>query len=285
MPEHTPGSRTRGDKPKRCNTTDGSLLNRGYYEVLGVEITAKPADIKKAYRRLALSWHPDKNLNNKEEAEKMFKQIAEAYEILSDPEKRATYDKYGEWGLKNGHTQRSSATKTTHHTHFDDPFSFEFRSPFDVFSEFFGGRDPFKDFFGPNGHDPFAAFAHFPDPFDDFFITPVGTPQRRPSISAVRSMNAGLGSMLQNSLNYAHIHDPHSKSGGASTIIQFSAGAPGENAAVRKTSTSTKMEGGKKIITKKTTENGQETIEVMTDGIVTDLKINGVSQPQLIKSK
>uniref|UniRef100_A0A673VL08 J domain-containing protein n=1 Tax=Suricata suricatta TaxID=37032 RepID=A0A673VL08_SURSU len=64
----------------------------GYYEVLGVQSHASPEDIKKAYRK-ALKWHPDKNPENKEEAERKFKVVAEAYEILSNNEKWDIYDK------------------------------------------------------------------------------------------------------------------------------------------------------------------------------------------------
>uniref|UniRef100_A0A8C0WEV7 J domain-containing protein n=1 Tax=Castor canadensis TaxID=51338 RepID=A0A8C0WEV7_CASCN len=66
-----------------------------YYEVLGVQRYASPEDIKKAYRKVALKWHPDKNLENKEEAERKFKEVAEAYEVLSNDEKRDIYDQYG----------------------------------------------------------------------------------------------------------------------------------------------------------------------------------------------
>jgi len=68
-----------------------------YYEVLGVERDATPERIKKAYRKLALKWHPDKHQGDeREEAEARFKQASEAYEVLSDPEKRARYDRFGE---------------------------------------------------------------------------------------------------------------------------------------------------------------------------------------------
>ncbi|KAL7976494.1 hypothetical protein Chor_008443 [Crotalus horridus] len=111
-----------------------------YYEVLGVHKHASQEDIKKAYRKLALKWHPDKNPDNKEEAERQFKQVAEAYEVLSDTKKRDIYDKYGKEGLNPGGGG----------SHFDSPFEygFTFRNPEDVFKEFFGGRDPFSfDFF------------------------------------------------------------------------------------------------------------------------------------------
>ncbi|KAM9698940.1 dnaJ homolog subfamily B member 6 isoform 4-T4 [Dama dama] len=113
-----------------------------YYEVLGVQRHASAEDIKKAYRKLALKWHPDKNPENKEEAERKFKQVAEAYEVLSDAKKRDIYDRYGKEGLNGGGGGGS---------HFDSPFEFgfTFRNPEDVFREFFGGRDPFSfDFFG-----------------------------------------------------------------------------------------------------------------------------------------
>lgn len=67
---------------------------RDYYEVLGVERTATPDEIKKAYRQLALKFHPDKNPGDKQ-AEERFKEVAQAYEVLSDPEKRSRYDRFG----------------------------------------------------------------------------------------------------------------------------------------------------------------------------------------------
>jgi DnaJ-class molecular chaperone len=77
--------------------------SRDYYEVLGVSRDSSESEIKKAYRKLALKYHPDKNKNDPS-AEKRFKEAAEAYEVLSDPEKRGVYDQYGAAGLKqNGY--------------------------------------------------------------------------------------------------------------------------------------------------------------------------------------
>jgi len=75
------------------------MAKRDYYEVLGVGKTASEDEIKRAYRRMAIKYHPDKNPDNKE-AEAKFKECAEAYEVLSDAEKRKQYDQYGHEGLR-----------------------------------------------------------------------------------------------------------------------------------------------------------------------------------------
>ena len=72
---------------------------RDYYEVLGLNKNATDDEIKKAYRKLALKWHPDKNQDKKEEAQEKFKEIGEAYAVLSDKDKKQIYDKYGFEGL------------------------------------------------------------------------------------------------------------------------------------------------------------------------------------------
>ena len=76
-------------------------MNEDFYEVLGVPRTASADDIKKAYRRLAREFHPDTNPDD-EEAERRFKEIANAYEVLSDPDKRAQYDRFGAAGVGAG---------------------------------------------------------------------------------------------------------------------------------------------------------------------------------------
>jgi len=77
------------------------MSKRDYYEVLGVSKSASKDEIKKAYRKQALKYHPDKNPGNKE-AEEKFKEAAEAYEVLSNDEKRARYDQFGHAGMNGG---------------------------------------------------------------------------------------------------------------------------------------------------------------------------------------
>src|SRR6266496_4161681 len=74
------------------------MAKRDYYEILGVSRNVSEEDIKKTYRRLAMKYHPDRNANNQESEEK-FKQIKEAYEVLSDSRKRAAYDQFGHAGV------------------------------------------------------------------------------------------------------------------------------------------------------------------------------------------
>lgn len=95
-----------------------------YYKLLGVTRNADAKTIKKAFKKLSLKYHPDKHTENKKEAEQMFMRIANAYETLTDPEKRKIYDQYGEEGLKGGQQQQQHQNMQ-----FDD-----------IFSSFFGGN-------------------------------------------------------------------------------------------------------------------------------------------------
>ncbi|XP_059583551.1 dnaJ homolog subfamily B member 2 isoform X2 [Alligator mississippiensis] len=201
-----------------------------YYELLGIPRSASADDIKKAYRRAALRWHPDKNPEEKDFAERRFKEIAEAYEVLSDQQKRDVYDRYGKEGLMGAGAGGPQADVGV------PEFPFTFRSAYDVFREFFGGRDPFAEFFddvlpfsemrGPSSRPP--GPGHFFSPFpasSDFFSSSFGS-------------DAGVG--------------------------------------FRSVSTSTTFVNGRRITTKRIVENGQERVEVEEDGELKSIHINGV---------
>ncbi|PSS07868.1 DnaJ subfamily B member like [Actinidia chinensis var. chinensis] len=116
-----------------------------YYNILKVNRNASDDDLKKAYRRLAMIWHPDKNPSSKREAEAKFKQISESYDVLSDPQKRQIYDLYGEEALKSGQVPpppsaaRGGAAAAHHHQHPNPSFRFNPRDAEDIYAELFGG--------------------------------------------------------------------------------------------------------------------------------------------------
>jgi len=123
-----------------------------FYDLLGVSKDASDAEIKKAYRKQALEWHPDKHPNNKEAAEKRFKEINEAYQVLSNKDKRAAYDRMGHaafapgggFGRAGSQTQGSPFTYT-YTTGGQNPFGgMDFGDPFEIFEQFFGGGSPFR---------------------------------------------------------------------------------------------------------------------------------------------
>jgi molecular chaperone DnaJ len=109
------------------------MAGKDYYRILGVERNAGQDDIKSAYRKMAIRHHPDKNPGDKE-SEQKFKDAAEAYSVLSDPEKRARYDRFGAEGVRAG-----------------PPGGFSMDDIFEQFSDIFGGGGIFESFFGGGG--------------------------------------------------------------------------------------------------------------------------------------
>lgn len=152
-----------------------SITKVNYYEVLGVSETASDEEIKKAYRKLAVKWHPDKNKENKAEAEEKFKSLSEAYSVLSDQDKKREYDNFRRFGGSEGFTFRGPN-----------------RDAYDIFEQFFGGKDPFgdNDFFsgsnifknfgknfGKFNHDDFGDdFGNFGSSFQQFSSSSKGGP-------------------------------------------------------------------------------------------------------------
>lgn len=113
------------------------MAKRDYYDILGVAKNASAEEIKKAYRKLAIKYHPDKNPNDKA-AEEKFKEAAEAYEVLSDAEKRKRYDQFGYAGNASGAGGFGGGGMNM-----EDIFS--------QFGDIFGGGSPFESFFGGGG--------------------------------------------------------------------------------------------------------------------------------------
>ena len=115
------------------------MAKRDYYDILGVNRQADEEEIKKAYRKLALKFHPDRNPNDKA-AEEKFKELGEAYEVLGDPQSRAAYDQYGHAAFDSRARARSG-----------------FHDPTDIFREVFGAGSIFEDLFGGGGQRPGGA--------------------------------------------------------------------------------------------------------------------------------
>ncbi|XP_005184676.1 dnaJ protein homolog 1 [Musca domestica] len=121
-------------------------MGKDFYKILGINKGASDDEIKKAYRKLALKYHPDKNKSP--QAEERFKEIAEAYEVLSDKKKRDIYDQYGEEGLKGGVPGAGGMDGGNPYHYHGDPRA--------TFAQFFGNADPFGIFFGSG--DPSRIF-------------------------------------------------------------------------------------------------------------------------------
>jgi len=132
-----------------------------YYTILGVSKTATEKQLKKAYRKLALQWHPDKNPDNVKVATDKFAEISEAYEVLSDSEKRRIYDQTGSIPGQNGVPPDGAAGGGFPNSggsgfHFGNTGGFQRQDPFDMFRNMFGGDD--SSSFGGGGGGGFGGF-------------------------------------------------------------------------------------------------------------------------------
>lgn len=166
-------------------------MNNDYYQILGVSKTATAEEIKKAYRKLALQYHPDRNKTKEGEAK--FKEVTKAYEVLGDPQKRQTYDQFGAAAFEQGAGQ--------------GPFGGA-GGPFGGFGGQQGGQyGPFSYTYTTNGNGPDFDFGGFSDPFEIFeqFFgggSPFGNRQRRQVYSlTIDFMDAVKGATKKVTIN------------------------------------------------------------------------------------
>lgn len=260
-----------------------------YYQILDIQRTASDGEIKKAYRKLALKWHPDKNPNNLEEANKRFRELSEAYEVLSDEKKRKIYDQYGKEGLMGDRGQRGY--RSSRHHHHDDfegfdimgGFPFVFRPPEEVFREFFGGNSPFADLFKevhayqelPNGRRSNGSAGSSRHHHHH--------QQHGRGVNSNNKVASAFGAPM---LSYAMM-DFLMPTNGFTSFSSFSntmangsggSGRSGGSGAVKRTSTSTTFANGKKIMTKRVYENGKETVLSYENDVLKSKTVNGVAQ-------
>lgn len=233
---------------------------RCYYEILALIKPSNTDEIRKAYKKLALKWHPDKNPDNVKEAEEKFKEIAEAYEVLSDTDKKGIYDKWGHEGVNSGGQTPGGSRRqgfpgfSTGYTfgHANDIFQNLFKSGFfdddDFFSSHFSPEAKSRSKPGP-GQSPFGGFGRF-GRFDSFGFD---DPRDVPMSQNFGPMGGGFGNSMFSSFST-------SMGGGMGSGISKS------------TSTSTVIKDGKKVtVTKVTTvqPDGSKKVEIkesVTDG-------------------
>lgn len=164
-------------------------MGKDFYKILGINKGASDDEIKKAYRKLALKYHPDKNKSPA--AEERFKEIAEAYEVLSDKKKRDIYDQHGEEGLKGGIPGTGGESGNT--------FTYQFHGdPRATFAQFFGSSDPFGIFFGNDPQRMFEGGNIFMDDGGDDVYAQMGGGRGGGLGNAFRSQSFNVNSSPNN---------------------------------------------------------------------------------------
>ncbi|VDL61348.1 unnamed protein product [Hymenolepis diminuta] len=228
-----------------------------YYAILEVDRSANSDAIKKSYRKLALRWHPDKNPDNKEEAEKRFKLVSEAYEVLSDPRKRQIYDLHGKEGLSSGVPGPSDFSG------FDDIF--HFHDPFEIFAQVFGSSifdilgSPFPHG-NSHGHRTRAHRRH--NPYEQGRRHTV-----RPADTFDLFSGIGFGGGMFSSV-FDDMSGGFGGSSGFSSVSSFSSGGGFGGGMGRSMSSSTRIVNGRVVNTTTVRENNIETITETVDGQV-----------------
>ncbi|XP_037918255.1 dnaJ homolog subfamily B member 6 isoform X2 [Hermetia illucens] len=287
-----------------------------YYKVLEVSRTATEAEIKKAYRKLALKWHPDKNPDKPEEANRRFKEISEAYEVLSDEHKRKIFDTRSTYKSHQNHhyTYRSNSPSTGSMPsyrrgnrysgftfrdrkrriydqygkdglmdHGDRHHRTSGRHEFDEFDDILGG---FGFVFRPP-EEVFREFFGVNSPFAELFgdMSHANGSHRRGSNRHAHTPNTIMSPFMSPMMGCSmmdYFFNADAPSNGFTSFSSFNSisngSGGGGGGAVKRTSTSTTFVNGKKIMTKRVYENGKETVMKYENDVLKSKTVNGVAQ-------
>ncbi|KAL7670200.1 hypothetical protein ACOME3_005142 [Neoechinorhynchus agilis] len=253
-----------------------------FYKILEITRSANGDDIKKAYRKLALSMKMNKNPDNKHIAEVKFKQITAAYEVLSDPSKRRIYDQYGLDGLRassNGGTGSSDHTTNRfsarrHADIFDIFDEFMSRNPFQLFEEMFGELGQRS---GGNGGGLFN-FDDFMDPSPRGFFN-FGRQQLNPINILMNPLGSMPGFGMFNSLLFDAAEPQRAQTNGgfATSISSYMSGGKGGPEMRQGVQKTTRIVNGHRVTTTKIFDNGEVTEITEQDGQKVSEKRNGRS--------
>lgn len=234
------------------------LLSPDYYWTLGLARYASDADVRKAYRKLALQWHPSKYPDQRLQAEAKFREISEAFQVLSDSDRRMLYDKHGRQGLLDTEDVgisldgvRLPAAKSPGSRRPLKGLA-AFRDPNDVFFEVFGFREPPKGVALHSAEDRvLSRFLNNDHRFEDSFLG-FARPATTAVLKGAPSPAIGVVTSFKGSV--------------------FS--SPTDAGDYRTVAESTKVVDGRRIVTKRHVLNGRETMTVEEDGVLVSKTID-----------
>ena len=227
-----------------------AVAEKTYYQLLEVEQDASLKDIKKAYRRLALQHHPDRNRGNEKEAELIFRDISEAYEVLSDENSRGEYDRSLRYGGGSQRTFRSNFQRSSRH-----------RDPFAQFNDLFQNDEFFK-----------SASEGMENLFNKMF--------EKGNDAGGRASDSG-GGRRRSGISFTSTTTTSSSFGGRTTSTTTRSSSSGGGGSYEARSVETKIENGKRVTYQSFERNGNKIKEKYIGEELIERMINGVADKEI----